>query len=129
MKRLPILCAIALAATGAAAGMYDKPWSIVEAAQASATREEKPPAITQIDGKSTRGTYRPDPVEPGKHTIRIRFETGRFQQSKDEEQRDLVMDLEPCTRYLIAAKRTQGTQWEPQIYSEKIGECVKKFSK
>ena len=35
--------------------------------------------------------------------------------------------MQPCTRYIIAAKRTEGTQWVPEIYSEKIGECVKKF--
>ena len=128
MKRSLLIVALATG-TAAAAGLYDQPYSLVEPAQSSATREEKPPAITQIDGKSTRSTRRPDPITPGKHTIRIRYETGRFQQSEDEIQRDLVMDLEPCTRYIIAAKRTEGTQWVPEIYSEKIGECTKKFGK
>src|SRR5690242_16237605 len=113
MKRSLLI--VALASTAAFAGLYDQPYSLVEPAQSSATREEKPPAITQIDGKSTRNTRRPDPIAPGKHTIRIRFETGRYQQSEDEIQRDLVMDLEPCTRYIIAAKRTEGTKWEPEI--------------
>src|SRR3954469_14844632 len=111
MKRSLLIVALATG-TATAAGLYDQPYSLLEPAQSSATREEKPPAITQIDGKSTRNTRRPDPVEPGKHTIRIRYETARFQQSNDEAQRDLEMTLEPCTRYLIAAKRTQGTQWE-----------------
>ena len=127
MKRLALIGLATLAATAGAAGMYDKPWAIVEAADSSATREEKPPAITQIDGKSTRNARRSDPIEPGKHTVRVRFETARVQQSAAEVQRDLEMTLEPCTRYRIAAKRTEGTQWVPQVYSEPIGECNKKF--
>jgi hypothetical protein len=118
-----------LAALPAAAGMYDNPYALVEVADPSKVREEFSPAITQVDGKSTRNTRRSDPIEPGKHRVRIRFETAKVQQSKDEAQRDLDMNLEPCTRYRIAAKRTGGTSWEPVIYSEPIGECVKKFKK
>ena len=127
MKRSISLALAALAPALAVAGMYDKPWSIVEASDRSPTREEMPASITQIDGKSTRSTRRPDPVEPGKHTVRIRFSTAKVQQSRDEEERELEMTLEPCTRYRIAARRTEGTQWVPQVYAETIGECKKKF--
>jgi hypothetical protein len=126
------LCAAALIASvawPAHAGMYDSPYALVEAADASKVREEFAPAITQIDGKSTRNTRKSDPIPPGKHTVRIRFETARAQQSREEVQRDLEMTLETCVRYRIAAKRTGGTSWEPVVYTEPIGECNKKFNK
>jgi hypothetical protein len=121
-----VLVAPALAAFAAFAA-YDRPWSIVEGADASTVRKEFRPAITQIDGQSTRNTLESDALEPGKHQVKIRFETGRVNQSKDEEERVLDLELAPCTRYRIAAARTTGTQWEPKVYTEKIGECVKKF--
>ena len=61
--------------------------------------------------------------------MKIRFQTGRVQQSKEEEERLLDLTLEPCTRYRIAAQRTTGTQWQPKVYPEKIGECARKFQK
>jgi hypothetical protein len=118
-----------VSATGAVAGMYDQPWSEIQVADPSQVRKEKPPAITRIDGKSTRNTFQSDPLPPGKHMVRIRYETGRVQQSEAEIQRELEMTLEPCTRYMIAAQRTEGTQWEPKIYQEPIGECARKFKR
>jgi hypothetical protein len=59
--------------------------------------------------------------------VKIRFQTGRVAQSPAEEERLLDLDLEGCTRYRIAAQRTTGTQWQPKVYSEKIGECTRKF--
>jgi len=126
--RFAALALLALAATAAAAGQYDKPWAIVETADESAVRKEFPVGITRIDGKSTRNARESDPIEPGKHVVTVRFTTARVTQSLAEEQRDLQMDLEACTRYRIAAQRTEGTKWEPKIYSEPIGECKKKFA-
>ena len=117
----------ALAATAAAAAGYDRPWSVVEPADESQVRKEFRPAITQIDGKSTREPRDSNAVEPGRHTVKVRFETGRVTQSPEEMERLLDLDLAPCTRYRIAAQRTTGTQWEPKVYPEKIGECTKKF--
>ena len=120
--------AVALSATAALAA-YDKPWSVVEAGDRSETRQEFPVAITQVDGKSTRSPRESDALAPGRHTVRVRFETARVQQSEAEKSRDLEMTLEPCTRYRIAAQRTTstGTQWQPRVYTEKIGECARKF--
>ena len=129
MIRHSLALLFACAATAAAAGAYDRPWSIVEGADPSSVRQEFRPAITQVDGKSTRSTVESDALEPGKHQVKIRFETGRVNQSSAEAERLLDLDLEACTRYRIAAQRTTGTQWEPKVYSEKIGECVRKFAK
>jgi len=116
------------AAGGAIAGPFDQPYAIVEAGDRSEVRQEFPPAITQVDGKSTRNTRRTDPIEPGKHRITVRFETARVNQSPDEIARVLEMDLEACTLYRVAAHRV-GINWEPKVYSEPLGECVKKFKK
>ena len=121
---LPLL--LALAATAAAA-QYDRPWSVVEGADPSSVRKEFRPAITQIDGKSTRDPKDSNAVAPGRHQVKVRFETGRVTQSPEEMERLLDLDLAPCTRYRIAAQRTTGTQWEPKVYTEKIGECARKF--
>ena len=119
---------LALAVTSAAAaGLYDQPYAIVEAADRSEVRKEFPPAITKIDGQSTRNPRRSDPLPPGKHQVTIRFETARVTQSPEEQDRTLDMDLEACTRYRIAAQRTTGTDWMPHVYKEKIGECARKF--
>ncbi|HEX4781369.1 MAG TPA: hypothetical protein VH301_11490 [Usitatibacter sp.] len=118
---------LATATASVAAGMYDKPWAIVESADASSVRKEFPAAITRIDGQSTRNSRESDPIEPGKHTVTVRFSTARVTQSPAEEVREVPLDLAPCTRYRIAAQRTEGTQWKPQVYSEPIGECKRKF--
>jgi len=127
MSRIRTWAAVAFAASGAWAGMYDRPWATIEAADRSEARQEFPPAITQVDGQSTRNPRESDPLEPGKHTVKIRFETGRVTQGPGDETRDLDLVLEACTRYRIAARRTTGKQWEPKVYQEKIGECARKF--
>jgi hypothetical protein len=130
MRPHPALLALAFVATAAsAAGPYDGPWAIVEGADPSSVRNEFRPAITQIDGKSTRDTRESDALAPGRHQVKIRFQTGRVSQAPGEEERLLDLDLEGCTRYRIAAQRTTGTQWQPKVYSEKIGECMRKFEK
>ena len=118
-----------LASASAVAGVYDAAWSTVEPADRSEVRKEFPPAITQVDGQSVRDTRRPDALTPGKHSITVRFETARVNQSEDEATRVVEMNLEPCTRYRIAAQRTQGTKWEPKVYPEPISECARKFQK
>ena len=111
----------------AANAAYESPWAIIEASDPSEVRQEFRPSITLVDGHSTRDPWRSDPLAPGKHSVRIRFETARVAQGPGDEVRDLDLDLQPCTRYRIAAQRTQGTQWQPKVYTEKIGECARKF--
>jgi len=124
-----VFACAAFLATGAVAGPYDQPYAIVEAGDRNAAREEFKPAISQVDGKSTRDVRKSDPITPGKHRITIRFETARTTQASGEVARELEMDLEACTLYRIVAKRTEGTHWEPKIYSEPLAECVRKFNK
>jgi hypothetical protein len=129
MKRTIPFAAAALAACSAFAGMYDKPYALVESGDRSQVREEFPLAITQVDGKSTRNPRKSDPVEPGKHRVTVRFETGRVAQGPAETSRELELDLEGCTRYRIAARRVDSVNWEPKVYPEPITECTKKFKK
>jgi hypothetical protein len=119
----------ALAALGAQAGPYDQPYALVEAGDRSPTREEFPPAITQIDGESTRNPRRSDPIAPGKRRVTVRFETAKVAQSAEEITRELELELAACTRYRIAARRVGATNWEPKVYSEAIPECKRKFEK
>jgi len=126
-RRLSLL--LLVASTAAAAGIYDQPWSLVEPGDRSEVRKEFPAAITQIDGQSVRDTRRPDAITPGKHSITIRFETGRVNQSESEATRVVEIDLAPCTRYRVVAQRQQGTKWDPQVYPEPISECARKFGK
>ena len=127
-NRAALACA-ALFTSAAFAGMYDQPYAIVEPMDRSTVREEFPPAITKIDGESTRNPRRSDPISPGKHKITVRFETARVTQSPAETTRELEIDLQPCTLYRIAARRVNTTEWEPKVYSEPLAECVKKFQK
>ena len=122
-------CGLALAAATALAGPYDSPYALVEAGDPNAARNEFRPAITRVDGESTRDPRKSEPIPPGKHRVTIRFETARVTQSPADTTRELDMDLAACTRYRITARRTTGTSWEPHIYQEPIGECAKKFGK
>ena len=126
-----LLAALALTAAGLAqAGPYDQPYALVESGDNSETRKEARVSITKVDGKSTRSTTRrTDPIEPGKRMITLHFESarGKFR----PEYLDLQMDLEACTRNRVVAQYEvkTGPDWKPKVYSEPIGECVKKFKK
>ena len=126
-----LLAAFALALTAgiAQAGMYDKPYAIVESGNNSETRKESRVAITKVDGKSTRNARKTDPIEPGKHKITLHFESARG--NFRPEYLDIEMDLEACTRYRVVAQYEvkTGPDWKPHVYSEPIGECKKKFAK
>ena len=121
-----LVAAAALAACAAAAAP-SKPWTSVEPADRSETRQEFPPAITQIDGQSTKNPLESQNLEPGPHKVTIRFETGRVTQGPGEVTRVVDIAGEACTRYRIAARRIGGTSWEPKVYPEKIGECARQF--
>ena len=117
-----------LAATGALAqGMYSKPYAIVERGYNSETRNEATLGLSKIDGKSPQSPRRSDPLPPGKHVIRVHFESARgpFR----PEFQDVEIDMEPCMLYRIVASYAQrtGPDWKPKIYTEPIGECRRKF--
>jgi hypothetical protein len=112
-----------------AAGPYEAPYALIETGEPSQVRKEFRPAITEIDGQSSQRTARSNAVEPGKHKVVVSFQTGRVTQSPAEERREIEIDAKACTRYRVVAARTKGTDWEPKVYEEKIGECAKKFQK
>ena len=118
-----------LTVPAALAGMYDQPYAIVESGDASELRKEARVAIGKVDGKSTHNPRKSDPIQPGKHTITLNFESarGNFRPAS----LDVEVDLRACTRYRIVANYESkvGGDWKPKIYSESIGECVKKFKK
>jgi hypothetical protein len=129
MQLKHFIVAFALPATSALAGMYDQPWAIVETGAPSATRNEARLAITKVDGQSTRDPRQTDPIPPGPHKVKISFDTARG--VVGDTDRELEMNLEGCTRYLVVANYESKTNpdWQPKIYSEPIGECVRKFKK
>ncbi len=124
-----LLAGAALAAFAAVAGPYDAPYALIEAGDPSQVRQEFVPAITQIDGTSTARTRRGEAIAPGKHKVKVRFQTARVTQSATDEERDIEIDAQACVRYRVVAARTTGTNWEPKVYEEKIGECERKFKK
>lgn len=127
-----LLFATVLATLGvpaALAGPYDQPYAIVESGDASEVRKEARLAISKVDGKSTRNPRKSDPIAPGKHTVTLHFESARglFRPAS----LDLEIDLQACTRYRIVAmyENKTGGEWKPKVYSEAIGECLRKFKK
>ena len=120
--------ALLLAASSAIAqGQYSKPYAIVERGYNSETRNEATLGLSKIDGKSPQSPRRSDPLPPGKHVIRVHFESARgpFR----PEFQDVELDMQPCMLYRIVAnyEMRTGPDWKPKVYSEPIGECKRKF--
>jgi hypothetical protein len=118
---------LAFVAARALAGTYDQPYAMVEPGDRSDVRKEFRPVITKVDGKSPGTSRKFDALPPGKHEITIRFETARVPQSNAAATRTLEIDLEPCMRYRIVARRTEGNEWEPHVYQEPMDDCLRKF--
>lgn len=129
MNRIFVASLLAFAVPASLAGMYDQPYAFVESGDASEIRKEARVAISKVDGKSTRNPRKSDPLAPGKHNITLNFESarGNFRPTS----LDVEIELEACTRYRIVANYEVklGGDWQPKVYSEPIGECVKKFKK
>jgi hypothetical protein len=129
MRHLIVATLLALAtSTAIAAGMYDKPYAIVERGDNSEVRKEAQVGIVKVDGPRTRNVRRTDPIAPGKHTVTLHFTSARgvFR----PEYQDLEIDMAACTRYRVVAQyegRTGG-DWKPDNTSEPIGECRRKFA-
>lgn len=128
MKKILVAAAFAAAASlPASAGPYDQAWSTVESGDNSEVRKESRVAISKVDGESPKNPRKGDPLTPGKHKVRVSFDTGRTVVA--DNFRELDMDLQPCTRYRIVASYTNKTspEWKPTVYTEPIPECRKKF--
>jgi len=122
-----MLIPLLVVAPVASAGMYDQPYAIVERGDASAVNKEARVAITKVDGKSTRDTRQTDPLAPGPHRVTLHFESARG--TFRPEYREIELDVQACTRYRIVAsfESKLGPDWKPKVYSERIGECARKF--
>jgi hypothetical protein len=129
VNKLLLATVLATLPVAALAGMYDQPYALVESGDASDLRKEARVAISKVDGQSTRNPRKSDPIAPGKHSITLHFESARgvFRPIS----LDVEIDLQACTRYRIVAnyETKTGGDWKPKVYSEPIGECVKKFKK
>ena len=117
------LAIAALAAGLAATGCATDPFAYVQAGRYFRTPINTYDAILiSVDGKST--TQRPAVVDPGMRTIVVQgFPTAGFQYG---EQRTLTVDVKPCVRYWIAARKDNrlSQDFEPYIdYSEPIAGC------
>jgi hypothetical protein len=128
-QRIVFASAMLASAFAVAAGVYDAPYALIETGDPSEVRREFRPAISQIDGATTERAARANPVAPGKHKVTVQFQTARVTQSPAEERREIEIDAKACVRYRVVAARTSGTNWEPKVYEEKIGECTRKFDK
>lgn len=126
MNRILVAAALAAAALPAAAGPYDQAWAFVESGDNSEVRKESRVAISKIDGETPKNR-RGEAVAPGKHKVRVSYETARAPVA--DNFRELDMDLAPCTRYRIVANYTSktSTEWKPVVRDEPIKECAKKF--
>jgi hypothetical protein len=109
-------------------GQFSQPWGVIESGDRSAVRNEEPVAISRIDGRSTRNTRRPDPVEPGKRVVQVTFTTARA--PVGEPTQTIEIHVQPCKRYRVVANfaTSQRSRWEPAISAiEDIGECRRRF--
>ncbi|MFC1795493.1 hypothetical protein ACFL1V_00110 [Pseudomonadota bacterium] len=88
--------------------------------------------IIEIDGVAT-GSARDYPLTPGQHTIRVRMMlvvdwTPKLPGASDSvREKEIVLNIEPGTKYQIAAKldidapiesQLDGSYWEPVVYDK-----------
>jgi hypothetical protein len=130
MKRvwMPLAAAVLLCSPVWGQGQFSQPWGVIESGDRSATRNEEPVAITRIDGRSTRNTRRPDPVEPGKRVVQVTFTSARG--VVGQPNRTIEIHVQPCKRYRVVAhfQTSARSNWEPAISAiEDIGECRRRF--
>ena len=119
-----------LAATAAAAGPYDQPWSIITTDVArSADPKLLPVLVNRVDDRNALpGGREGAVVEPGPHEVTVDLHPRK---GFPATQRTFPLTTEPCTRYYVGAllKTTVGQEWEPVVRSrERIGECEAKFA-
>ncbi len=124
-----LLCLPLLAtAQSSARSAFSSPWGVIESGDRSQTRRQEPVAITRIDDRSTRNPRRPDPVEPGKRSVVVRFSSART--VVGDQDRTIEIDVQPCKRYRVVAQLETSVsgRWEPVVSApEDIGECLRRF--
>ena len=126
MKRLLLLPV--LAATAAAAGLYDQPYSVITIDPApSADPNLRAVIVNRVDGENVLANRAV--VGPGPHKVTLDLPPRKGFRLATQESLDLT--TRPCVRYYVAAKLDSPTaqRWTPVVRSEeRIGECERKFT-
>ena len=122
------MLATILLSTSALAGPYDQVYSIVTTDRArSADPNLLPVIVNRVDGETVM-TRNEAVVAPGVRKVTIDLPARRgFTQAT---QHTFDLELQPCTRYYVAAKLDSPTTqtWTPVVRgTEPIGECRAKF--
>src|SRR5690349_12009606 len=123
----PLAVVLAAAALPAAAGQYDTPYSLFQAARRQPAHGIEPATIMRIDEERVR-PHRSPPVAPGMHEVEVSVPAGAGRTVR----LTLAVDAQPCTRYFFGARRVNGShrEWEAFVESfEAIGECRARFAK
>ena len=128
MTRLPLASLLASAATVAAAGPYDQPYSIITVSPIqSADHHLKKVFVNRVDGENSIDRNK-HVVPPGDHEVVLDLPPVKgFHLPR---QQTLHLKTEPCVRYNVAARveTSISQKWEPVVRStETIGECAAKF--
>ncbi len=82
---------------------------------------EYPVRIVAVD--QTYYFQGPVSVTPGKHLVTLEL---RHSSSRLPTQKTLALDVQPCTRYYLTAKKISlmESKWEPRIFdTEQVGGC------
>ena len=104
------LASVSLAAAFAAAGLsacasLDYHYSQISGAQVPRLRiDTYSISILRVDGRST--ILHPTPVDPGRRMILVQGPPDGV--SLEGRQREIALDVKPCTRYYLVAVKTTG---------------------
>ena len=126
MRSFSLSAALLVTVFPALAGPYDQPYALVESGWRSAVRRELPIYLHTVDGKAPVNKRRSD-LSPGKHQIDVYLPTRVGPTTK--QHRIVEIDAAACMRYRIVAHYDNLThiEWTPVVYSERVGECERKF--
>ncbi|HYC37833.1 MAG TPA: hypothetical protein VEC19_15500 [Usitatibacter sp.] len=126
MKKLSLL--LLLAATSAAAGPFDQPYSIIATYDVpGADIHLRRVIVNRVDGENAMPDNRAV-VAPGKHKVTVDLPPRRGFHLATQQTFDL--ETRPCVRYNVAAKleNSASQKWVPVVKStERLGECESKF--
>lgn len=116
----------ALLAACASGGSSSQPYAIIQAQPIALTETMAPAYVMAIDGLN-RALRNDLPVNPGTRKVDVSIQTTG---GGDPPRDTLTIEAKPCTRYLLAAKRSSATSrdWRAFVAEERpIEECVKQF--
>jgi hypothetical protein len=127
--RIFLLLPALLAASVAAAGPYDQPWSIIATDRTpSSDYKLRPVIVNRVDEVNADTQLNQSVIAPGPHQVTIDLPPRK---GFPASQRTFALTTELCTRYYVAAelRSTAGHERTPILRSkELIGECEAKFA-